>query len=84
MFGNGALGFLDDQMDFNVRVNARGLPGVLLFPVSKLFEYVADDKLSKPHWRPKALPKLQGGGPSDYKPAGLLGEMNTPAPANEL
>jgi len=58
MFGNGTLGYLDDEMDFNVRVNARGLPGVLLFPVSKLFEYVADEKLSKPHWRAKVLPKL--------------------------
>lgn len=58
MFGNGDLDFADDQMDFNVRINARGLPGVLLFPVSKLFEYVADDKLSKPKWRPKALPRL--------------------------
>ena len=61
MFGNGTLGFLDDQMDFNVRVNARGLPGVLLFPVSKLFEYVADEKLSKPHWRPKAPAQALGG-----------------------
>ena len=58
MFGNGDLNFVDDQMDFSVRINARGLPGVLLFPVSKLFEYVADDKLSKPKWRSKALPKL--------------------------
>ena len=58
MFGDGDLDFADDKMDFSVRINARGLPGVLLFPVSKLFEYVADEKLSKPSWRPKALPKL--------------------------
>ena len=58
MFGGGKLFFLDDKMDFNMRINAQGLPGVLLFPVSKLFEYTADDKLSKPTWRPKMLPKL--------------------------
>ncbi|MGV3531516.1 MAG: AsmA-like C-terminal region-containing protein [Chthoniobacteraceae bacterium] len=58
MFGNGKLFYLDDRMDFAMRINARGLPGVLLFPVSKLFEYVADEKLSKPVWRPKALPRL--------------------------
>jgi hypothetical protein len=58
MFGGGKLFFLDDRMDFNMRINAQGLPGVLLFPVSKLFEYTADDKLSKPTWRPKMLPKL--------------------------
>jgi hypothetical protein len=58
MFGAGKLFFLDDKMDFNMRINAQGLTGVLLFPVSKLFEYTADDKLSKPTWRPKILPKL--------------------------
>ena len=41
MFGAGDLYFLDDSMNFDVRINARGLPGVLLFPVSKLFEYTA-------------------------------------------
>ncbi len=58
MLGHGKLFFLDDKMDFNMRINAQGLPGVLLFPVSKLFEYTADDKLSKPVWRPKMVPKL--------------------------
>lgn len=58
MIGGGKLMFLDDRMDFSIRINARGLPGVLLFPVSKLFEYVADEKLSKPHWRSKVMPKL--------------------------
>jgi len=58
MFGGGKLFFLDDKMDFDMRINAQGLPGVLLFPVSKLFEYTADDKLSKPTWRSKILPKM--------------------------
>jgi hypothetical protein len=58
MLGSGKLFFLDDRMDFNMRINARGLPGVLLFPVSKLFEYTADEKLSKPTWRPRMLPRL--------------------------
>jgi len=56
MIGGGDLFFLDDRMDFSVRVNAKGLPGVLLFPVSKLFEFTSDGALSKPHWRPKNLP----------------------------
>jgi hypothetical protein len=58
MIGGGKLFFLDDGMNFDVRINARGLPGVLLFPVSKLFEYTATDALSKPHWRPKLVPRL--------------------------
>jgi len=58
MIGGGKLMFLDDKMDFDVRINARGLPGVLLFPVSKLFEYTSTDELSKPNWRPKLVPRL--------------------------
>lgn len=58
MIGGGKLMFLDDRMNFDVRINARGLPGVLLFPVSKLFEYTSTDNLSKPNWRPKLVPRL--------------------------
>lgn len=56
MIGYGKLFFLDDKIDFNIRINAQGAPGVLLFPVSKLFEYVSDGSLSKPAWRPKRIP----------------------------
>ncbi len=58
MIGNGKLFFVDDKMDFDMRINAQGLPGVLLFPVSKLFEYTADQKLSNPVWRLKIVPRL--------------------------
>ncbi len=58
MLGHGKLFFIDDRMDFDMRINAHGLPGVLLFPVSKLFEYTADERLSKPVWRAKLAPKL--------------------------
>ena len=58
MIGHGKLFFVDDKMDFDMRINAQGLPGVLLFPVSKLLEYTSDDKLSKPTWRAKVVPRL--------------------------
>jgi hypothetical protein len=58
MFGNGKLFFLDDKIDFSIRINAQGLPGIFLFPVSKLLEYVSDESLTKPVWRPKRLPRL--------------------------
>jgi hypothetical protein len=57
MIGQGSLFFLRDAMDFSVRINAQGVPGVLLYPVSKLFEYVSDGKLSDPQWHPKVFPK---------------------------
>jgi len=58
MVGGGKIFFLDDKVNFNIRINASGLPGVLLFPVSKLFEYTTDGPLSKPSWRPARLPSL--------------------------
>lgn len=58
MYGAGKLFYLDDRIAFDMRINAQGLPGVLLFPVSKLLEYTSDDKLSKPTWRPKVVPKF--------------------------
>lgn len=56
--GGGRLGFVDDDIDFTIRVNARGVPGTILFPVSKLFEYVSHGSLSNPEWKPKRLPAL--------------------------
>lgn len=64
MIGQGSLFFLRDTMDFAVRINAQGVPGVLLYPVSKLLEYVSDGKLSEPQWRPRAFPK----GPAKREP----------------
>ena len=56
MVGGGKIFFLDDKINFKIRINAQGLPGVLLFPVSKLFEYNADGPLSKITWKPARLP----------------------------
>jgi hypothetical protein len=57
MLGNGKLNVVEDKMKFNIRINAQGTAGLLLSPVSHLFEYVSDGALSNPTWRPKRLPK---------------------------
>ncbi len=54
MLGHGDIHFLDDKLDFNVRLNMKG-PGVLLTPVYKLFEYAGTGSLKKPDWRPAVL-----------------------------
>jgi len=43
-----------------MRLNVKGLPGLVLFPVSKLFEYASEGTLKTPNWHPKfvTLPKL--------------------------
>ena len=62
LYGYGDIFFMQDKMDLSVRINARGIPGILLFPVSKLFEYVSAGSLSKPVWRPKIVPRFGGEG----------------------
>lgn len=50
--GGGKIHFLEDKLDFEVRVDARG-PGVLLTPVYELFEYKGEGSLKNPKWGPK-------------------------------
>ncbi|MFZ4115792.1 MAG: AsmA-like C-terminal region-containing protein [Chthoniobacterales bacterium] len=60
MIGSGDIFYLEDHINMNMRLNVKGLPGLVLFPVSKLFEYVWDGSLKNSTWRPKymTLPKL--------------------------
>jgi hypothetical protein len=52
MLGHGDIHFLDDKLDFNVRLDMKG-PGIVLMPMYKLFEYVGEGSLKKPDWHPK-------------------------------
>ena len=52
VLGHGDIYFLDDKLDFDLRINAKG-PGVVLAPVYKLFEYKGEGSLKKPDWHPK-------------------------------
>jgi hypothetical protein len=54
MLGHGDVHFLDDKLDFNLRLNMKG-PGVVLTPMYKLFEYAGTGSLKKPDWRPAVL-----------------------------
>ncbi len=52
MIGHGDLHFLENKLDFDIRISASG-PGLLLTPVYKLFEYKGEGSLTKPNWHPK-------------------------------
>lgn len=52
MVGQGNAHFLDDKIDFDVRIDASGA-GVFLTPLYKFFEYKAEGSLKKPDWHPK-------------------------------
>ncbi len=53
MLGRGDVHFLDDKLDFEMRMDMHGAAGVLLSPVYKLFEYVGQGSLKKPEWHAK-------------------------------
>ncbi len=52
VLGHGDVYFLDDKLDLDVRISAKG-PGIVLAPVYKLFEYKAEGSMKKPDWHPK-------------------------------
>lgn len=54
---DGIIDVVRDSVDVDARINLRGAPGLLLYPVSKLFEYHAGGTMNSPGWRPKLLPK---------------------------
>jgi hypothetical protein len=57
LFGDGNVAFPSGDLDMTVRINARGIPGIVLFAVSKLMEYVSTGTMSDPQWRPKIIPR---------------------------
>ncbi len=52
MVGHGDIHFIENRLDFDVRIDANG-PGIVLTPVYKLFEYKGEGSLTKPNWHPK-------------------------------
>ena len=58
MFGDGDIYFLTGKLDMDMRLNAQGMPGIVFFPVSKLFEYHSNGTFSNPGWSPKIIPRL--------------------------
>ncbi|MEY2500916.1 MAG: hypothetical protein QOI07_1250 [Verrucomicrobiota bacterium] len=52
MVGHGDIHFIEDKLDFDIRIEAGGA-GVLLTPVYKLFEYKGEGPIAKPNWHPK-------------------------------
>ena len=58
MYGSGDIYFMTGKLDMDMRLNARGLPGIVFFPMSKLLEYVSTGTVSVPGWRPKIIPRI--------------------------
>ncbi len=70
LFGAGWLGYVNDTMNMRVRINSRGLPGAVLYPVSKLLEYGSQGPLERPIWKPRIFkPEVPIGFTSVLPPA---------------
>jgi hypothetical protein len=55
LIGNGDYNFIKDQVDLDMRVNANGPAAILLFPLSKIFEYHGTGPMKNVNWTPKNL-----------------------------
>ncbi|MCE0483712.1 MAG: AsmA-like C-terminal region-containing protein [Methylacidiphilales bacterium] len=53
LIGNGNYDFITDQIDLDMRVNANAVLGILLYPISKIFEYHGSGKMKDVKWVPK-------------------------------
>lgn len=65
MIGSGDIHFVTSRLDLSMRINARGIPGIVFYPVSKLFEYISTGTVADPQWRPKIIPRLGGNSTAD-------------------
>lgn len=59
----GDIDFIKDQIDFEAQVRVRGLPGLVLRPVSELLEYRGEGTVGRPEWH--LSPFGLGGGKKD-------------------
>ncbi len=53
LIGNGSYNFITDNLDLDMRVNGNAVFGILLYPISKIFEYHGTGKMKSPKWEPK-------------------------------
>jgi hypothetical protein len=53
LIGNGSYDFMNDRMNLDMRVNANAIPGILLYPMSKMFEFHANGTMKDSNWQSK-------------------------------
>lgn len=49
----GKIDFIEDRIFFHAQAKFRGLPGLVLFPVSQILEYTGEGTVEDPVWRPR-------------------------------
>ncbi len=55
LIGTGNYNFVGDNVDLNMRVNANAMFGILLYPISKIFEFHGSGPMKNVKWSPRNL-----------------------------
>ncbi len=53
LVAKGNANFIEDKVEFDAQARMRGLPGLVLRPVSELLEYQARGSIGDPQWKPR-------------------------------
>jgi hypothetical protein len=53
LVAKGNANFIKDEVEFDAQARIRGLPGIVLRPVSELLEYQARGTIGDPAWKPR-------------------------------
>jgi hypothetical protein len=59
LVSKGQIDFLEDRIKFEAQAKFRGLPGLVLFPVSEILEYIGEGSVGTPLWRPRYFSATQ-------------------------
>lgn len=74
----GKVDYLEDRIFFHAQAKFRGLPGLVLFPVSEILEYTGEGSVGTPIWRPRYFSTSSE--KKEFRKSGEAPEA-TPAPA---
>ena len=68
LLSHGTIDFIKDNIEFTAQVRARGLPGLVLLPVSELLEYKGAGTVARPVWRSHYFSVSEGRKRDERKP----------------
>ncbi len=68
LLARGTIDFINDSVQLKAQARAKGLPGLVLLPVSELLEYKGDGTVENPAWRPTVFSLGEGRKRDERKP----------------
>ncbi len=81
LVAKGNANFIEDKVAFDAQARIRGLPGIVLRPVSELLEYQARGSIGDPQWKPRLFNLGGGAAATEAETTGM--PADAPAPAEE-